>query len=125
MTAMIVLTILLIQLMMTVSSDRVCEVLVGVDEPLFNKYDKNISFIVNYVEDHFDGVNQIFKNNKTGPFKDKYSDLRFKVKRVQVMFGSCDTIRHVNCTQNREAFLQAFDDDDFSQFCLAYMFTYL
>mgnify|MGYP001421700743 CR=1 FL=1 len=39
------------------------------------------------VETHFDGVNELFQNNKTGPFSDAYSDLKFKLGRVQVMFG--------------------------------------
>ena len=61
-----------------VRSERVCTVLAGIDEPLYNHYDKNISFLTNLVETHFDGVNEIFQNNKTGPFSDSYSDLKFK-----------------------------------------------
>ena len=108
-----------------VRSERVCTVLAGIDEPLYNHYDKNISFLTNLVETHFDGVNEIFQNNKTGPFSDAYSDLKFKLGRVQVMFGSCASFKYENCTENRSKYLEIFDQYDFREFCLAYMFTYL
>ena len=108
-----------------VKSERVCTVLAGIDEPLFNHYDKNMSFLTHLVETHFDGVNEIFQNNNTGPFRDSYSDVKFKLGRVQVMFGSCASFKYENCTENRSKYLEIFDQYDFREFCLAYMFTYL
>ncbi len=32
--------------------------------------------------------------------------------------------RYENCTQNKEKFLEIFDQYDFREFCLGYMFTY-
>ena len=40
-----------------VNSERVCTVLAGIDEPLFNHYDKNISYLTDLIETHFDRVN--------------------------------------------------------------------
>ena len=108
-----------------VNSERVCTVLAGIDEPLFNHYDKNISYLTDLIETHFDGVNNIFENNKTGPFRDSYSDVKFKLGRIQVMFGSCDSFKYENCTENRSKYLEIFDQYDFREFCLAYMFTFL
>ena len=115
----------LIQLQMLLCNPKVCNVLVGIDEPLYNHHQQNLSQLTELVEDHFDGVNSIFRNNETGVFRDSLADISFKVGRIQVMFGSCDSFKYENCTENRDKYLQIFDQYDFKQFCLAYMFTYL
>ena len=104
---------------------RVCSVLVGVDEPLYNHYHHNMTELTSLVENTFDGVNEIFRDNETGPFTGDLADLRFKVSRVQVMFGTCDQLQYENCTDDRSKYLEIFDQYDFREFCLAYMFTYL
>ena len=119
------LAVIMLLLGTIVNSERVCTVLAGIDEPLYNHYDKNMSLLIQLVETHFDGVNQIFKDNQTGPFRDSYSDVKFKLGRIQVMFGSCDSFKYENCTENRSKYLEIFDQYDFREFCLAYMFTYL
>ena len=68
---------------------------------------------------------QISSDPFVGPFTGDYSDIRFKVSRIQVIFGSCDSFKYENCTQNRDKYLEIFDQYDFSDFCLAFMFTYL
>lgn len=200
--------LLLIHFKLTLCSDRVCKVLVGIDEPLYKHYGKDLSLLTDLIENHFDKVNEIFhhqnnsqskreasqdtssettteiitdnpinstetiqddssnttesiQNNSTepikgdisntidtetslndstesildepqissdpvvGPFTGAYSDIRFKVSRIQVIFGSCDSFKYENCTQNRDKYLEIFDQYDFSDFCLAFMFTYL
>ena len=98
---------------------------VGLDQPLYRHYNNNIIALTNMVEQHFDQVNQIFADNETGLFTEELSDLRFKVGRVQVMFGSCENFQTENCTDNRQKYLENFNHYEFSQYCLAYMFTYL
>ena len=107
------------------SSHRICKLFVGIDQPLYQHYNNNMSALIQLVEDHFEGVNAIYADNVTGLFNDQLSDLRFKVGQIQVMFGSCDSFKYENCTENRSKYLEIFDQYDFSQFCLGYMFTYL
>ena len=117
--------LLLIVITKLVCCDKVCNVVVGIDEPLYKHADKNLTYLTDLVVTHFDGVNDIFHDNDTGPFVDNLSDISFKVSRIQVMFGSCDSFKYENCTENRSKYLEIFDQYDFREFCLAYMFTYL
>jgi len=104
------------------SKRRACKVFAGIDEPLFKQFDSNISYFTDLIQTHFEGVNQIY-NQKI--FTGDLSDIHFKLSRIQVMFGSCAAFRYENCTENRSKYLEIFDQYDFSEFCLAYMFTYL
>ena len=101
---------------------RACKVFAGIDEPLYKQYDSNISYFTDMVQTHFEAVNEIY-NEKV--FTDDLSDIHFKLSRIQVMFGSCASFKYENCTENRSKYLEIFDQYDFSEFCLAYMFTYL
>ena len=101
---------------------RACKVFAGIDEPLYKHFDSNISYFTDLIQTHFEAVNQIY-NEKV--FTGDLSDIHFKLSRVQVMFGSCAAFRYENCTENRSKYLEIFDQYDFSEFCLAYMFTYL
>lgn len=119
------LSLLLLLLLSTVccseNKTRVCEVLVGIDEPLYEHYNKNLSQLVVLASEHIAQVNQLYSQ---AVFVEQYSDLEFRLARVQVMFGSCASFRYENCTENREKFLEIFDQYDFSEFCLGYMFTF-
>ena len=101
---------------------RACKVFAGIDEPLYRQYDSNISYFTDMIQTHFEAVNEIY-NKKV--FTDDLSDIHFKLSRIQVMFGSCASFKYENCTENRSKYLEIFDQYDFSEFCLAYMFTYL
>eukprot|EP00090_Calanus_glacialis_P032140 TRINITY_DN53321_c0_g1_i1.p1 TRINITY_DN53321_c0_g1~~TRINITY_DN53321_c0_g1_i1.p1 ORF type:complete len:389 (-),score=99.90 TRINITY_DN53321_c0_g1_i1:73-1239(-) len=101
---------------------RACKVFAGIDEPLYKHYDSNISYFTDLIQTHFDAVNEIY-NDKV--FTGDLSDIHFKLSRIQVMFGSCASFKYENCTENRSKYLEIFDQYDFSDFCLAYMFTYL
>ena len=48
------------------------------------------------------------------------SEIRLKVERLEVMFGSCET-----CAENSSKYLQTLDQYDLTQYCLGYIFTYL
>ena len=100
---------------------RACNVVVGIDEPLYDLYDKNMTALTALVGEHFGQVNEIYRRSV---FADHYEDVYFRVARIQVMFGSCASFKYENCTENRSKFLEMFDQYDFTQFCLAYMFTY-
>jgi len=101
---------------------RACKVFAGIDEPLYKHFDSNISYITDLIQTHFEAVNQIYDEKI---FTGDLSDIHFKLSRIQVMFGSCAAFRYENCTENRSKYLEIFDQYDFSEFCLAYMFTYL
>ena len=125
MNVFILLTTALYLSLSVSSAERICKLFVGLDQPLYRHYNSNILALTDLVEQHFDGVNEIFSDNETGLFTEELSDLRFKVGRVQVMFGSCDNFQTENCTEDRSKYLENFNQHEFSQFCLAYMFTYL
>ena len=107
---------------------RACDVLMVIDSPLFELYDKNMSAVVELAQDHINGLNEIFFKEL---FVDDYQSLYFFLKRVQVAFGSCDSPLFEegydsNCTTQRGNYLKNFDDKtDTHEFCLAYMLTYL
>jgi len=101
---------------------RACNVFAGIDEPLYKHFDSNISYFTDLIQTHFEAVNELY-NEKV--FTDDLSDIHFKLSRIQVMFGSCASFKYENCTENRSKYLEIFDQYDFSEFCLAYMFTYL
>ena len=67
----------------------------------------------------FHEVNDIYQS-KTGPFIGAYSDVTFKVVKIEVKSTSC-----VDCTENGFKFLENFSQEDFSDFCLAVLFTYM
>ena len=125
MNVFILLTTALYLSLSVSSAERICKLFVGLDQPLYRHYNSNITALTNLVEQHVDGVNQIFADNQTGLFTGELSDLRFKVGRVQVMFGSCDNFQSQNCAENRSQYLEDFNQHEFSDYCLAYMFTYL
>ena len=110
---------------MAISAGRICKLFVGLDEPLYKHYGSNMSALTQLVEEHFDGVNEIFSHNETGLFTGQLSDIRFKVERIQVVFGSCDSFGLESCAENRTQYLETFDQSDLSQYCLGYIFTYL
>jgi len=101
---------------------RACKVFAGIDEPLYKQYDSNLTYFTDLIQTHFDRVNEIYDRKV---FAGDLADVHFKLARIQVMFGSCASFKYENCTENREKYLEIFDQYDFSEFCLAYMFTYL
>ena len=75
----------------------------------------------------FQGLNQIFANQV---FIEQHDSHFFNLKRVQVAFGICesdliDEKYDKNCTEQRNEYLKAFSRIDTTDFCLAYILTYL
>lgn len=106
--------------------NKACDVLVAVDESLYNRHDGNMTFLVDLAKQHIKGLNQIFASQV---FVEQHESYFFNLKRVQVAFGICenDLIEEfTNCTEQREAYLMAFSNGtDTSEFCLGYILTYL
>jgi len=107
--------------------NKACDVLVAFDESLYMEHDGNMTYLVDLAKDHIKGLNQIFANQV---FVDPHESYFFNLKRVQVAFGTCesdllDEKYDKNCTEQRTAYLNAFSRHDTSDFCLAYIFTYL
>ncbi|XP_023333656.1 disintegrin and metalloproteinase domain-containing protein 10 [Eurytemora carolleeae] len=99
---------------------RSCDVLIGIDEDFYIQHDRNMTQLVDLAQTHIDRVNQIYHQ---AVFVDDFADIYFRLARVQVMFGPCASFKYENCTENREKFLEIFDQYDFRDFCLGYMFT--
>ena len=107
--------------------NKACDVLIGIDEPLWRNRNKNMSELVELSKDFINGLNRIFGSQVfTGDFQQYY----FNLKRVEIVFGSCES--HLlekdykkNCTEQRENFLEAYENSrDTSEFCLAYLLTF-
>ncbi len=39
---------------------RACMVFIGIDEPLFEKHNRNLTEVVQLAQEHIDGLNEIF-----------------------------------------------------------------
>ena len=112
--------IILSNLILIESSGRVCKVLARIDEPLYSHHHKNMTSLTMLIQNLFNGVNDIYQK-KTGPFTNAYSDVTFKVVKIEMKFtSSC-----VDCTENGIKLLANFEQEDFSEFCLAFLFTYM
>ena len=112
--------IILSNLILIESSGRVCKVLARIDEPLYSHHHKNMTSLTMLIQNLFNGVNDIYQK-KTGPFTNAYSDVTFKVVKIEVKStSSC-----VHCSEKGNKLLENFAKDDFSDFCLAFLFTYM
>lgn len=102
---------------------KACEVLFAVDDVLWEKRGRNMTYLEETANFMVNKLNDIFVPQV---FVEPYDDLYFRLARIQVVFGLCDVgYGSDNCTQQRGTFLENFDRPrDFSDFCLAYVFTY-
>ena len=103
----------------TNSNGRVCKVLARIDEPLYSHHARNMTVLTDLILNLFHEVNDIYQS-KAGPFIGAYSDVTFKVVKIEAKSRSC-----VQCHLNRVKFLKNFAQEDFSEFCLAFLFTYV
>ena len=110
-----------------VGRNKACNVLIGIDEPLWSHHEKNMTCIVQLAKDHINGLNKIFSEQV---FIEDYKHYYFNLKRVEVVFGSCEGHAfeenyEKNCTEQRENFLKAYENNtDTSGFCLSYLLTF-
>ena len=88
---------------------KACNVLIGIDEPLWRHHDQNMTELVQLAKNHIIGLNKIYSQQV---FIDDYDQIYFNLKRVEVVFGSCQGPifeENKNCTEQREKFLSAYD----------------
>ncbi len=105
---------------------KACELLIGIDYPLFNNIKNSTSEARILAETHVQELNKIFAQQV---FIDDYSSYYFRLKRIEIVYDSCKGFGfendYQNCTEQRSKFLNAFDKStDTTDFCLAYMLTY-
>ena len=96
---------------------RACEVFIGVDETLFDHFERNMTTVVQFAQAHVDELNNIFIKQVFGKDSDRY----FRLSRVQVVFINCVGI--VNCIEDTTVYLN-LAAAHFSDFCLNVIFTH-
>lgn len=106
---------------------KACDVLIAIDQTLWEHHDRNMTVLVNLAKDHVEGLNRIYSQQV---FIDEFDDYYFHLKRVQLAFGICES--HLfeenyekNCTEQRQVYLNAFDEHSPTGFCLSYILTFL
>jgi hypothetical protein len=96
------------------SEDRFCDVFVGIDESFWLKYKRNTSTVVKLVQDHIDVLNDIFVPQVFEVLGQP--DRFFRLAKVQLVHNVSGVTSH--------DYLTAFStSQDFSSYCLAYLFT--
>ena len=96
--------------------NKACDMLIVVDETLHKSYDNDMDVMINLVDEHIDGLNQIFQ---TTIFKDHYSQYYFHAKNIELWYNFCE-----DCNHTQTVFLSEFSKYDTSGYCLAVLFTH-
>lgn len=96
--------------------DQACEMLIAVDEPLYNHYQRDMTNVTNLVKDLVQRLNDIYQSTV---LRDHFNSLYFRVKEIRILFDFC-----TECNQTQHGYLREFSKMDFSDFCLAHVFTY-
>lgn len=95
--------------------DKACELQINIDEPLYQKYQRNIDNITQLVDIHVKGLNAIFESTF---FTHHYSPFYFRVKNIIIM-SSFD----YNKTSRHFGYLQQFTKYNSTGVCLSVIFT--
>ena len=80
--------------------DKACDMLVVIDETLSETYGGNVDVIINLVDEHIDGLNDIFHRTV---FRDHFSRYYFYAKNVELWHDFCE-----ECNQTQTVFLTEF-----------------
>ena len=96
--------------------DKACDMLVVIDETLSETYGGNVDVIINLVDEHIDGLNDIFHRTV---FRDHFSRYYFYAKNVELWHDFCE-----ECNQTQTVFLTEFSKYDTSAYCLAVLLTH-
>lgn len=96
--------------------DKACQMLIAIDEPLFKHYGEDIKNLTGLSKELVQRVNELYFRTI---FRSPFQNLYFRIKEIRVLFDFC-----TDCNHTQEAYLKAFSDFDFSDFCLAHVFTY-
>jgi len=98
-----------------IERDKACELQINIDEPLYQKYQRNIENITQLVDVHIKGLNAIFESTF---FTHHYSHFYFRVKNIHIMssFNYNKTTRHFG-------YLKQFTKYNSTGVCLSLIFT--
>ena len=80
--------------------DKACDMLVVIDETLAETHGGNVDVIINLVDEHIDGLNDIFHRTV---FRDHFSRYYFYAKNVELWYNFCE-----ECNQTQTVFLNEF-----------------
>ena len=80
--------------------DKACDMLVVIDETLAETYGGNVDVIINLVDEHIDGLNDIFHRTV---FRDHLSRYFFYAKNVELWYDFCE-----DCNHTQTVFLTEF-----------------
>ena len=96
---------------------QVCDLMIAIDEPLFNLYEKNSSKLIDFVQLHVKELNDLYQRH----FKDfsEWDIIYFKIKTIRFLFNFCH-----DCNTNITKTLEEFTKIPSSDYCLAHLFTY-
>ena len=77
--------------------NKACEMLIVVDDTLYQSYGSDDDRIINLVDEHIDELNRIFHGTV---FIDRYSQLYFHAKNIEIWSDFCE-----ECNQTQTVFL--------------------
>ncbi len=96
--------------------DLSCEMLIAIDSPLYAHLGSSKSNATELATDLVRRLNRIYSDTL---FRGEFARLRFRIREVRVLYEFC-----TECNSTQRIYLQEFSRMDFSQFCLAHVFTY-
>jgi disintegrin and metalloproteinase domain-containing protein 17 len=95
-----------------------CEMLIAIDEPLYAHMGRDLRNATDLAVDMVNRLNDIY--HRTILRDDTVlGQIYFHVKEVRVLFDFC-----TECNSTQRVYLSEFSQMDFSDFCLAHVFTY-
>ena len=94
-----------------------CEMLIAIDEPLYENFNRNFENLTKVVKLHVQELNNIFQKSV---FKgEKYEKVYFRIKEIRFLSEFC-----AGCQLSKDVFLNEFSKVNTSMYCLAHLFTY-
>ena len=113
----------------SIQKTHACEMLIAIDGSLYEKFDRNMDTVNEYVKGLVKQANRFFDINV---FTKDYDGIYFQVKEIRIMSGFCQNCTHGKVKSERctsmamdisAAFLSEFSKMDTSGFCLAHILT--
>lgn len=82
--------------LLSLGRSKACDVVIGIDETLWEKNDANLTGLVDLLQAHVDFANRVF-TSQVMTEESGFEDVYFRLARVQVIFGSCDGFEVKHC----------------------------
>ena len=99
---------------------KACEMLIAIDEPLYDLFNGNIQNLTKMAKDHVEELNKLF--HKSVFDGKKYENIYFRIKEIRFLFEFCEECLSKDNPQ--DVFLKEFSKMNTSEYCLAHIFTY-